>query len=37
MRCQLGEALAFPELVETMERRLFYYIRRFLDDDDEAA
>jgi RNA polymerase sigma-70 factor, ECF subfamily len=37
MRCQLGEPLAFQELVETMERRLFYYIRRFLDDDDEAA
>ena len=37
MRCQLGEPLAFQELVETMERRLFYYIRRFLGDDDEAA
>jgi RNA polymerase sigma-70 factor (ECF subfamily) len=37
MRCQLGEPLAFQELVEAMERRLFYYIRRFLDDDEEAA
>jgi len=37
MRCKLGEPLAFQELVETMERRLFYYVRRFLDDDDEAA
>src|SRR5512143_64379 len=37
IRCRLGESQAYQELVESMERKLFYYVRRFLADDEEAA
>ena len=37
IRCQQGEPQAYEELVQAMERRLFYYIRRFVGNDDNAA
>jgi RNA polymerase sigma-70 factor, ECF subfamily len=36
IRCRLGEEEAFRELVETMEERLFYYVRKFIDNDQSA-
>jgi RNA polymerase sigma-70 factor (ECF subfamily) len=37
IRCQQGEPQAYEELVRAMERRLFYYIRRFVGSDQNAA
>lgn len=36
LRCRRGDAQAFRELVGTFERRLFYYLRRLTDDEEEA-
>ncbi|MBZ5535753.1 MAG: sigma-70 family RNA polymerase sigma factor [Acidobacteriia bacterium] len=36
LRCQLGETEAFRELVDLMEDRLFYYVRRFVHDEGSA-
>jgi RNA polymerase sigma-70 factor (ECF subfamily) len=36
LRCQLGEQEAYRELVDIMEARLFYYVRKFVDDDETA-
>jgi outer membrane protein OmpA-like peptidoglycan-associated protein len=37
IRCQQGEPQAYEELVRAMERKLFYYIRRFVGNDENAA
>ena len=37
IRCQQGEPQAYEELVQAMERKLFYYIRRFVGNDENAA
>jgi RNA polymerase sigma-70 factor, ECF subfamily len=37
IRCQQGEPQAYEELVQAMERKLFYYIRRFVGSDESAA
>jgi RNA polymerase sigma-70 factor (ECF subfamily) len=37
IRCRLGEPQAYEELVQAMERKLFYYIRRFVGSDENAA
>lgn len=34
--CQLGQAEAFRELVRLMESKLFYYVRKFVGDDETA-
>ena len=36
LRCRQGQRAALEELVRTWERPLFYYIRRLIDDEDEA-
>ena len=36
LRCQRGQKDALEELVGTWEKRLFYYIRRLIDDEKEA-
>jgi len=36
LRCRRGDVQAFRELVGTFERRLFYYLRRLTDDEQEA-
>jgi len=36
MRCQRGQADAFCELVRAWEKRLFYYIRRLVDEEQDA-
>ncbi len=36
LRCQRGQTDAFRELVRTWEKRLFYYIRRLVDDEQDA-
>ena len=36
VRCRLGRRDALEELVRTWEKRLFYYIRRLVDDEQEA-
>ena len=36
VRCQLGEAAAFDELVEGWHGRLWSYVRRLCDDDERA-
>jgi RNA polymerase sigma-70 factor (ECF subfamily) len=36
VRCQLGESEAFRELINLMEARLSYYIRRFIKDEHTA-
>ena len=36
LRCRLGRKEALEELVRTWEKRLFYYIRRLVDDEQEA-
>lgn len=37
VRCQLGESEAFRELIDIMEARLSYYIRRFINDEHTAC
>ena len=36
LRCQRGHADAFQDLVRSWEKRLFYYIRRLIDDEQDA-
>jgi RNA polymerase sigma factor (sigma-70 family) len=36
LRCRQGQKSAFEELVRMWEQRLFYYIRRLVDDEQEA-
>lgn len=36
LRCKRGQKDAFRELVRTWEKRLFYYIRRLIDDEQDA-
>jgi RNA polymerase sigma-70 factor, ECF subfamily len=36
IKCRLGEEEAFRELVDIMETRLFYYVRKFIDNDESA-
>jgi RNA polymerase sigma factor (sigma-70 family) len=36
LRCQRGEREAFEELVGLWERRLFFYIRRLVGDEEDA-
>jgi RNA polymerase sigma-70 factor (ECF subfamily) len=36
LRCQRGDRDAFEELIGRWERRLFYYIKRLVRDEDEA-
>lgn len=36
LRCQRGEKAALEELVRTWEKRLFYFIRRLVDDEEDA-
>ena len=36
LRCQRGEREAFEELVRDWERRLFFYIRRLVADEEDA-
>lgn len=35
-RCQKGERRALEELVSTWERRLFFYVRRLISDEQDA-
>jgi len=36
LRCQRGDKVAWEELVHNWQDRLFYYIRRLVDDEQEA-
>ena len=36
LRCRQGQKLAFEELIEMWEKRLFYYIRKLVDDEHDA-
>jgi RNA polymerase sigma-70 factor (ECF subfamily) len=36
LRCRQGQRAALEELVRTWEQPLFYYIRRLIDNEDEA-
>jgi RNA polymerase sigma factor (sigma-70 family) len=36
LRCQRGERAAFDELVRAWERKLFFYIRRLVADEEDA-
>jgi RNA polymerase sigma-70 factor (ECF subfamily) len=36
LRCRQGQRAALEELVRTWERPLFYFVRRLIDDEDEA-
>jgi len=36
LRCRRGQKDAFQELVRAWEKRLFYYIRRLVDDEQDA-
>ncbi len=36
LRCRRGQADAFCELIRAWEKRLFYYIRRLIDDEQDA-
>lgn len=36
LRCQRGEREAFDELIGSWERRLYFYIRRLVSDEDDA-
>jgi len=36
LRCQRGERAAFDELVHAWERKLFFYVRRFVANEEEA-
>src|SRR6218665_3407033 len=37
LRCRRGETAAWDELVHRYNGRLFYYVRRMVDRDDQAA
>ena len=36
LRCRRGEKAALEELVRTWEKRLFYFIRRLVDEEQDA-
>ena len=36
LRCKRGQKEALEELVSNWEKRLFYYIRRLIEDEQEA-
>ena len=36
LRCQQGQKDAFEELVRSWEKRLFFYVRRLVDDEQDA-
>jgi len=36
LRCQRGESQAFDELIRLWEERLFYYIRRLVESEEDA-
>jgi len=36
LRCRRGDRDAFEELVHTWEKRLFYYVRRLVDHEEDA-
>jgi RNA polymerase sigma-70 factor (ECF subfamily) len=36
LRCQRGDKAAFEELVRAWEKRIFYFIRRLVDDEADA-
>jgi hypothetical protein len=36
LRCQRGQREALEELVRSWEKRLFYYVRRLVDDEQTA-
>ncbi|MHC4144632.1 MAG: RNA polymerase sigma factor [Planctomycetota bacterium] len=36
LRCQKGHKEAFEELIRSWEQRLFYYIRRLIDNEQDA-
>jgi RNA polymerase sigma-70 factor (ECF subfamily) len=36
LRCQQGQKEAFEELVRSWEKRLFFYVRRLVDDEQDA-
>lgn len=36
IRCKRGDKKAFEELISTWERRIFYYIRRLVSDEQDA-
>jgi RNA polymerase sigma-70 factor (ECF subfamily) len=36
LRCQRGERAAFDELVRAWERKLFFYVRRLVADEEDA-
>ena len=36
LRCRQGQKHAFEELIKKWEKRLFYYIRRLVDDEHDA-
>ena len=36
LRCRRGDQAAMEELIRRWERRLFYYIRRLVDDEEDA-
>lgn len=36
LRCQQGQKEAFEELVRNWEKRLFFYVRRLVDDEQDA-
>lgn len=37
LRCRRGQKSAFEELLRMCEKRLFYYIRRIVDDENDAC
>jgi len=36
LRCRRGDKAALEELIQNWERRLFYYVRRLVDDEEDA-
>ena len=36
LRCRRGEKAALEELIRSWEKRLFYYVRRLVDDEQDA-
>jgi RNA polymerase sigma-70 factor (ECF subfamily) len=36
LRCRRGESEAFDELIRTWERRLFFYVRRLVSNEEDA-
>ena len=36
LKCRRGDAIAWKQLVERYERRLFYFIRRLVDNERDS-